>query len=230
MTFELCDDSAEGAKIASKYGVKRIELCSALSLGGLTPSYGLIEKCVQEASVEVHAMIRPREGGFVYSKEEINLMAKNIVAAKTAGATGVVFGVLNAKQEISESNQKLFSLAKSLNLDVTFHRAFDFVKDYRKAIEGIIAIGFDRVLTSGLEKTAFEGKKIIGELQLNYGNKIQIMAGSGINENNALKIAETGIENIHFTAKKRKKKFEKLSMGLEMCIDEQKIERIVNLF
>jgi len=231
MNIEICTDSLEGALAADKYGAKRIELCSALSLGGLTPSYGLIEQCVKKINIEVHVIIRHKEGGFNYTSSDLTIMRSDIEQAKKAGASGVVFGILNDMFEVSDLNNELVEFAKKLDLEITFHRAFDFVINYKIAIEKIIAMGFDRLLTSGLSQTAEEGLDIITNLQNNYGSKIQIMAGSDINYNNALKIARSGINNIHFTAKKLSDNVSlKFSMGEVMITDEEKIRNITNLF
>lgn len=230
MNIEICTDCVEGAIMAQKYAAKRIELCSGLSVGGLTPSFGLIEKCVLSSSIEVHVLIRPREGDFNYSKSEIELMKSDIKVAKKAGAIGVVFGVLTEKNEVSEINTALVLFAKSIGLEVTFHRAFDFVTDFKKAVEKLIDFGFDRLLTSGLQSTALEGLDVISYLQANYGTKIQLMAGSGINSSNVLKIASSGIDNIHFTARKSFQKSLGFGMGIQTEIDEKKIKDITNLF
>jgi copper homeostasis protein len=230
MTFEVCANSVEGAIAAEKYGVKRIELCSALSVGGLTPNFGLIQQCVEKSLVEVHVMIRHKEGGFVYSAQDINIMKIDIAEAKRAGAKGVVFGVLTEDSKVSKYNKELVNFAKSFNLEVTFHRAFDFLTDYKTGIEQLIEFGFDRLLTSGLQPTAEQGLKVIELLQKKYGNKIEIMAGSGVNAKNALKLASTGIKNLHFTAQKSINSKTQLSMGELMVVDEEKIKTITNLF
>ena len=230
MIFEVCTDSIEGVIKAEKLGVNRVELCSALSVGGLTPNIGLIKQCVSSSSIEIHVMIRHKEGGFNYSEEDIEIMATDIIAAKEVGVKGVVFGILTDDKEVSILNEKLVLLSKSLNLEVTFHRAFDFVKDYNKAISKIIDFGFDRLLTSGLKAEAEEGLEVISSLQKNYGNSIQIMAGSGVSASNALKIAESGINNIHFTAIKMNDNALNFSMGSANVIDEDKIKSIISLF
>lgn len=230
INFELCTDSLEGALIATKYGLKRIELCSALSVGGLTPSFGLISECVNNTSVEVHVMIRHKEGGFIYSLNDLEIMKADIIEVNKAGAKGVVFGILNEKYEVSAFNKELVDLSKSLKLEVTFHRAFDVVTDFKKAIEQLINYGFDRLLTSGLQLTAEEGLDVISYLQSNYGHQIQIMAGSGINSLNALKIASSGINNIHFTARKPLISKDNFSMGEDYQMDEEKIKAIISQF
>lgn len=230
MNIEICTDCVEGAVIAEKYNAKRIELCSALSVGGLTPSFGLIKQCVKNSLVEVHVIIRPKEGDFNYSTIDIEVMKTDLKMAKEAGASGVVFGILNKSNEVSELNLELLKIAKYLGLEVTFHRAFDFVKDYKKAVEQLIEMKFDRLLTSGLQLTALEGLDVISYLQDNYGDKIQIMAGSGINQSNALKISLSGINNIHFTARKLVNSVSEFSMGENIEIDEEKIKGISNIF
>ena len=230
MNFEICTDSVEGAIVAGEYGAKRIELCSALSVGGLTPSYGLIHQCVEKAKVEVHVMIRHKVGGFCYTNDDVEVMKIDILAAKQAGARGVVFGILTPDDKVSFFNKELVDFSKKLRLEVTFHRAFDFIKDYNSAIKILIEYGFDRLLTSGLQETAIKGIEVIKELQNNYGNQIQIMAGSGINTTNAKELANTGIKNLHFTAHKSKEGSTNLSMGEEMIVDKIKIASIMSLF
>ena len=229
MNFELCTDSVEGAIKASFYGFKSIELCSALTVGGLTPNFGLIQTCVRQSNLEVHVMIRHREGGFVCDQADVDLMKIDIEAVKRAGAHGVVFGLLNEENKVSSLNLQLVQLAKSLGLKATFHRAFDFVPDFRIAIKKIVAFGFDRLLTSGLESKAEDGLDVINELQSDYGNLIQIIAGSGVNAANALIFANSGINYLHFTARKAVGKESKLGMGTTLLTDEQKIKSVLNL-
>ncbi len=229
MKFELCTDSLEGAKIASKYGFKSIELCAALSVGGLTPSYGLIKQCVESSSLEVHVMIRHKEGDFQVTDDDLTLMALDIKAAKEAGAHGVVFGILDDQNQVAETNKKLVEIANELELKTTFHRAFDFVPDFRSAINKVTSFGFDRLLTSGLQDKAEKGIKVIAEIQQNYGQSIQVIAGSGVNAGNALKFSGLGIEYLHFTARKPQSKAIELGMGQLMLTDIAKIQKIINL-
>jgi len=229
MNFELCTDSVEGAIKASSYGFKSIELCSALTVGGLTPNFGLIQTCVRKSNLEVHVMIRHSEGGFVCHQADVDLMKIDIEAIKRAGAHGVVFGLLNEENKVSDLNLQLVQLAKSLGLKATFHRAFDFVPDFRIAIKKITDFGFDRLLTSGLERNAEEGLDVIKELQKNYGHLIQIIAGSGVSAANALVFANSGIDYLHFTARKSDGKVSKLGMGKTMLTDEQKIKSVLSL-
>ena len=228
MIFELCTDSFEGALMAEKYAINRIELCAALSEGGLTPSYGLIKKCTA-LSVAVHVMIRPRGGTFQYNSDEISIMKSDIEMAKKLKASGVVLGVLNARNEISDINDTLVSAAKSLGLEVTFHRAFDLVSEPYLAMQKLIDFKCDRILTSGLKEKAINGKDLLAKLQKRYGHSIQIMAGSGINATNALQFSKIGIENIHFTSHKSTNDIE-LKMGSYYKSDSKKLESILNCF
>jgi len=230
MHFEICTDSVEGAIVAGELGAKRIELCAAIALGGLTPNYGLIQQCVEKSTTEVHVMIRHKVGGFSYTNNDVELMKIDIVAAKNAGAHGVVFGILTTEYTVSLFNKELVSFSKEYGLEVTFHRAFDFVSDYNAALKTLIEFGFDRLLTSGLQETAIEGIDVIQELQQKHGDLIQIMAGSGVNQNNALKLASTGINNLHFTAHKSLGGSTNLSMGELMVVDEVKIKSIISQF
>ena len=229
MKIEICTDSSEGVLAAEKYGAKRVELCAGLSVGGLTPSVGLVEECRKNTKIEIHVIIRHREGDFIYNEKDIDIMKTDIKEMEMAGASGVVFGILNVCSEISDLNGELVKYAKSLGLEVTFHRAFDFVVDPDSAIKKIIDLGFNRLLTSGLAPTAIQGIDIIKDLQSNYGDRIQIMAGSGINASNALEIADTGIDNIHFSS--GKSMFKSIhSMGEMKTVDMEKIKNIIKLF
>lgn len=230
MNVEICTDCLAGALAAEKYGAKRIELCSALSVGGLTPSFGTIEQCAERTNVEVHVMIRHREGDFKYDVEDQELMKIDIVNAKKAGAKGVVFGILDENNEVSDLNIELVEISKLYGLEATFHRAFDQVYDHKSEIKKIIKFGFDRLLTAGLRSTAIEGVNVIRELQKNHGHLIQIMAGSGIIASNVLEICDTGINNIHFTARKSSTDKTKFSMGKRSIVDEDKIKNIIGLF
>ncbi len=230
MTIEFCIDSIEGALAAKKFGATRVELCSALSVGGLTPSFGLIEQCAQQG-VEVHVMIRPIEGGFSYTSEEVLIMEQDIQMAKKAGAAGVVFGCLTSQNSLDfDRNINLIETARNLGLATTFHRAFDFVDNPAETLTSLINLGVDRILTSGQHDKAINGIDIIKQLAKQADGKIEIMAGSGVNSNNAIQLAETGIDALHFTIHKMCDKHQSLGMGSRNVIDEEKITSILNLF
>ncbi|MGB5264274.1 MAG: copper homeostasis protein CutC [Lutimonas sp.] len=229
MNFEICTENLSGAKLAAQFNANRIELCSAISLGGLTPSFGNIEQCVDFGNIDVHVLIRPRGGGFCYSNQELDLMQTDIVAASKLGAKGVVLGVLNEQNQVAEMNLKLLDLAKSNHLQVTFHRAFDLVSNMERSMERIIEMQFDRVLTSGLNDNVFLGLKNLSLLAKNYGDQIEIMAGGGVNKDNAKRIASLGIQNLHFTSHKPGAQ-PKPGFGVSFEPDETKIKSIVSLF
>ena len=230
MKFELCTDTIEGALIADQHGFNSIELCSALFVGGLTPSYGLMERCAEQTGLQVHVMIRHREGDFICTPEDLLVMKKDIEAVKRAGAFGVVFGILDADHGVSEQNMELMIHAKKLGLATTFHRAFDFVQDPERAAQKIVHMGFDRLLTSGLSSRAEEGIEVLKWLQTNYGDVFQIIAGSGIHQKNARLIASSGIQYLHFTARKPDGGAIALGMGQAMATDVDKISSILNCF
>lgn len=231
MIFEVCADSFDAVLLAKKYEVQRVELCSALTLGGLTPSIGLVEKCAEIAEVEIHVMIRHTAGGFVYSELDIQIMEADIKTAKERGAKGVVFGCLSADYKIDIAhNKRLMKLASDLNLEVTFHRAFDFCVDAQVAMEEIIDLGFDRLLSSGQAKTAMIGMPILRHLVDQSMGRIQIMAGGGVNENNAFAISGTKVDALHFTIHKKTANEIDLGMGFSNLMDEAKLKAIIEQF
>lgn len=230
MDFEVCIDSVEGALLASKHGAKRVELCAALSEGGLTPSAAMIEACAEVSTAEVYVMIRPSAGGFCYSPAEIKLMRRDINAAKSLGAHGVVFGILNSDFSVDiKNNILLMETALDLELGTTFHRAIDLCPNPLNALESLIHIGFNRILTSGGKETAEEGMKGIKELLAAANRKIEIMAGSGISASNAAKFIELGLDAIHFTAKKMIQEKLTLDMGPKYQVDEFKMQEIAQI-
>jgi copper homeostasis protein len=165
---------------ANRLGVDRIELCSALSSDGLSPSYGMVKWAVQNADMPVMVMVRPREGDFVYTDQELDVMLDEVRWAKSCGAMGIVVGVLNQENEVNIlAMRRLVQLAYPM--EVTFHRAMDVVMDPLKSLEEIIDLGCTRILTSGQQSSCIEGKDLILEMQRQAGDRIVIMAGAGIN-------------------------------------------------
>ena len=194
---EICVDSIESAIAADRGGADRVELCGSLLEGGITPSSGLIATVLGNVSLGVFVMIRPRASDFLYGPDEFKAMERDILMAKQLGADGVVFGILNEEGSVDDARiEHLVEVARPLK--VTFHRAFDVSRDLSKSLEDLIRAGVDRVLTSGGEPTAELGKARIAELKRQAGNRIALMAGSGINEHNARRlITETGVREIH---------------------------------
>ncbi len=196
MLLEVCVDSAEGLYSAIEGGADRIELCSALELGGLTPSQALME-LASDAPIPVYAMIRPRAGSFCFSAEDEVIMAADIGNARNAGLAGVVLGASLADGSLDVTLlERLIAEAKGLG--TTLHRAFDLVPDAESALEQAIALGFERILTSGLSLTAEEGLDNLRHLAGKAGKRISIMPGSGVSAGNVGRIIEaTGATEVH---------------------------------
>lgn len=204
MQIEICTNSFSSAKIAAATGVDRIELCQALELGGLTPSPADIQLSLalrKRFDFKVYVLIRPRPGDFCYSSEELEVMRKDILNCKIQGADGVVLGVLTANAQIDiEALKPLTEAGEGMGL--TFHRAFDYVRDAEQSMEKIIDLGFERILTSGQANTAIEGKDFLKNVIEKAGNRISVMPGGGINAGNVKTLVEyTGAKEIHFSAK-----------------------------
>ncbi|HEX6119366.1 MAG TPA: copper homeostasis protein CutC [Dongiaceae bacterium] len=199
LVAEICIDSVEGAIAAGEAGADRVELCANLLEGGTTPSLGLMETTIARARLPVQVMIRPRGGDFLYSGIEIEMMLRDIAAAKTASAGGVVFGCLTADGQIDGPlTRRLIAAARPLS--VTFHRAFDVARDPVEALQTLIGLGVDRLLTSGQAPNALEGTPLIRRLSEMAGRLI-VMPGGGITARNVARIVqETGAGEIHFAA------------------------------
>jgi copper homeostasis protein len=198
--FEACIGSAEAAIAAQQGGADRVELCANLLEGGTTPSAGSIWLARQRIDIGLQVMIRPRGGDFCYSGVEFEIMKYDIEMAKKLGADGVVIGILRPDGTVDrERVAELVELARPMN--VTFHRAFDMARDPYQALEELIDLGVDRVLTSGQEITAFEGLDLIAGLVQRSGGRIVVMPGGGIHERSIHKIVErTGAREVHAAA------------------------------
>lgn len=203
--LEVCAADVESALAASRGGAQRIELCTALSADGLTPSAALIAAARAILGLKLHVLIRPREGDFVYTPSEEAVMMADIGLAADLGADGVVIGALTAEGEIDiPMCMRLASKAAAKGLQVTFHRAFDRCIDPFNALEQIIAMGCSRLLTSGQAPTAEEGIPMLRKLNDQAAGRIIIMPGAGVNPSNADKIlAETGCTEIHSSARQK---------------------------
>lgn len=224
--FEICANSVESCIAAQKGGAHRVELCAGIPEGGTTPSYGEIAMAREVlTTTRLHVIIRPRGGDFLYSPIEVKTMLKDIEVARQLGANGVVFGCLTAEGEIDLPIMRELMKA-SEGLSVTFHRAFDVCQDAKKALEQIIELGCNRILTSGQQPTAELGIPLLKELQEQASGRIILLAGCGVNEKNISRIAqETGIQEFHFSARESIKsgmnyKNESVSMGGTVLINE----------
>lgn len=201
--IEVCIDNLESLHNAIAGGATRIELCSSLALGGLTPSFGLMKLAAQLSSVPIYAMVRPRQGDFLYSADDIDSMIEDIHAAATAGVDGIVFGVLKADGSIDmRLAQRIMTVATECQLGATFHRAIDQCADYSQAIEDIVNLGCERILTSGLAPTAIDGLDVLKKMVIQASGRVDIMAGAGVTADNALLITQqTGIKSLHLSGK-----------------------------
>ena len=204
MKFELevIAFDAVSCKLAAENGADRIELCANPHEGGTTPSYGMMKAARKSTHIQVFPIIRPRGGDFLYTKEEFEVMKDDIKAAQDIGCEGVVIGILSDDGTIDiERCQELVSLAGCM--EVTFHRAFDRVKDPLLSLEQIIAIGCKRILSSGLFPTAIEGSSVLRALVTQADGRIKIMPGSGVRSNNIVQLAnDTGAICFHSSARK----------------------------
>lgn len=198
--IEVCCTSMADVISARDGGACRVELCSAISEGGLTPSAGMIAGAVRErGDMRVNVLIRPRGGNFVYDSREVAVMEADIEAAKAAGADGVVIGALTPDGEIDmEAMRRLMPHCE--NMDVTFHRAFDECACPGRALEQIISLGIPRLLTSGGKQTALEGADTLRGLVRQADGRITIMPGAGISPDNIARIEQvTGAPEYHST-------------------------------
>jgi len=200
IVLEVCIDSVEAAIAAQQGGAHRVELCADLLEGGTTPSVGTIQLTRRSVDIDVNVIIRPRGGDFCYTPVEFEVMRLDIEQAKVAGANGVVIGILKADGSVDEvRTRELVELARPMS--VTFHRAFDMARDPYAALETLITLGVNRVLTSGQESSVLEGLELITDLVRVAGDRIIIMTGGGVTERNFKKIVKTsGVREVHFVA------------------------------
>lgn len=203
MLLEVCANSVESAIAAEKGGADRVELCENLSEGGTTPSFGTITLARKQLSIDLHVIIRPRGGDFLYNSNELEIMKSDILECKKIGVDGVVFGMLTQDGKIDKALCRQF-VDLAFPMKTTFHRAFDMVSDPFQSMDELISLGFDILLTSGFQNKAINGVHLISELVNRANNRISIMPGSGINEENILEIAnKTLAKCFHVSVRKK---------------------------
>lgn len=204
MHLEIAVTSAAGARIAHQGGAERVELCTGLELGGLTPSNGLVEAVVEEG-IDTHVLIRPRPGDFHYSLAEIAQSCREITHLGTLGVSGVVIGALDQHGSLdTPSIMRLVETARSVDekMEITFHRAIDLAPDPVSIVEELIPLGFKRVLTSGKSNRAVDGLALIRQLADAVQDRLQIMAGGGIRTQDIQPLLAEGLADaVHLSAK-----------------------------
>lgn len=198
MQLELCAASVKAFSLAKKYNFDRIELCQNIENGGTTPSLGMIQYAVNQ-EIETHVLIRQRAGDFIYTEKEKQVMINDAILSTSIGIKGLVVGSLTAKNEIDEGT--LTKMLTSISgIDYTFHRAFDDILDWKKAMDLLIQLGFKRILTSGGKSTVDQGFERLREMIQYADNRIEIMIGGGVNPDNIYKLSsELKPHSIHFS-------------------------------
>lgn len=199
---EVCANGVESCLAAQQGGADRVELCAGIPEGGTTPSYGEIKVARRVlTATRLHVIIRPRGGDFLYSDLEVERMAADIAVCRDLGVDGVVFGCLKADGTIDvEKNRYLMECSQGMS--VTMHRAFDRAADPEQALEQIIALGFNRILTSGQQPKAIQGVDLLARLNRQAAGRIILMAGSGVTEQNIKEIRDvTGLNEFHFSGR-----------------------------
>jgi copper homeostasis protein len=201
--FEICVETLQAAQAAELGGADRIELCERLDIGGVTPCESLISATIQELSIPVHVLIRPRGGDFVYSDGEFDLIRQQIQWVRQAGAAGVALGALLGDGRVDvERSRELAELARPMK--VTFHRAFDRAPDLEEALEAVISTGANCLLTSGGEPDVLAGVKPLKKLVIQASGRIQIMAGGGLKLTSMVEVLEqTGLRCLHGSLTRR---------------------------
>ena len=195
--IEAAVDTFHAAERAQGEGAKRIELCGPLHNGGTTPSAGLIARCCEKLLVSVHVLIRPRVGDFVYSDDEIAIMQKDVALARELGADGVVIGALTPESEVDVQHlADIIAVASPMR--VGFHRAFDQFADPDEALEILVSMQVDHVLTSGGAKTAIASVEKLARLQERAGDRVSIIAGGGVRADHVAElVARTAVKEVH---------------------------------
>ena len=195
--LESCCTDVEQIRRAQEAGARRIELCEKLAVGGVTPSAELLKAAISVAKVPVNVLVRPRGGDFVFSAAEADTMLRDIELCREAGAAAVVIGALDSRGDVDMPLMRRLCDAAS-GMSITFHRAFDVCADPLAAFEDVLALGCDRLLTSGHESDAFKGRFFIAELVERAAGRIIVMPGCGVRRSNIARIAaDTGAVEFH---------------------------------
>ena len=227
LSFELCVETLAAGRAAKAGGADRIELCSALDCGGITPSAGLIDASLQSLDLPVYVLIRPRGGSFFFSAEELDLMSKQIEQAKLAGASGITVGVLLEDGRVDvERTRALIELARPLA--VTFHRAFDETPHLFEALEDVIRTGADSLLTSGGARDVLTGAGVIGTLRESAGDRIHLIAGGGLRLESLIEVVRrSGVFSLHGSLSRKNGKYSANANGQQLEADVREAIRLL---
>lgn len=228
MLIEICVSSRTALELASKYGVDRVELCQELGCGGLTPSIALVERSVS-LGLNTHVLIRPRSGDFVYDAAEKIQIMDDIVHYQKLGIQGVVVGVLNKQRMLDISFLRRLRMLTP-NIELTFHKAFDDIDNWQKALEQLISIKFDRILTAGSEINVFAGKERLKEMIEFASGRIQILPGGGLTPENIDEVIEFLKPNaLHFSGTKKLQLGKSKYFNSEvLLVDEKKLKLLID--
>ena len=199
MLLEICANSYQSAINAQEAGAHRIELCSELAVGGITPSHGGIEQVMRDLTIPVFVLIRPRSGDFSYTESEFETMLLDIAFCKSIGVQGIVSGVLLPDFTIDKIRTQQL-IEASTGMAFTFHRAFDWVADVDTNLKVLIDLGVNRILTSGQQANAIAGLDTLKDLKRKAGNALKIMPGGGVNITNIDAFIAAGFDEIHTSA------------------------------
>ena len=230
MKLEICANSYQSAVNAQKAGADRIELCAELSVGGITPSFGLLKQVAKEITIPINVLIRPRSGNFCYSDEEFKIMKSDIQICKELGFSGIVSGILHSDNSIDiKKTKELIELSKPLSF--TFHRAFDCVTNPKESLKQLIDLKVDRILTSGLQEKAAQGIDLLKNLNELAKDKIILLPGSGITPENAALFKNAGFKEIHTSATKIISEEKSIFFGntVQTVSDIETIKEILNV-
>ena len=198
MIIEICATTIKSVLNANMAGADRIELCSNYNVGGLTPSIKFIKEALNISKIPIHVLVRPRPGNFIYNSNEIDKMKKSIMSIMELGINGFVVGSIKLNGEIDD---EFINDVRELtnNLDLTFHRSFDYLNNQKKSIDMLVDIGFSRILCSGNQSDAINGIQNLISLNKYSNNRIAIMPGGGINKENCLEFKNLGFKEIHLS-------------------------------
>ena len=228
MLVEICVSCVKALNLASKYGADKVELCQELSCGGLTPSIALVKRSVA-LGMNTQVLIRPRSGDFVYDEDEKIQMMEDVVHYQKLGIQGIVVGALNEKRSLDISFLKRLRMLTP-NIELTFHKAFDDIDNWQKAMEQLISMKYDRILTAGCEVNVFKGKERLKEIIEFASGRIQILPGGGINPENIGDIIEfLKPSALHFSGAKKQRRKKSIYFNSEiLLVDEEKLKLLID--